>query len=82
VRHGSHNRANTLEDPHGGGEIINTSGGLEGGNDDGGGGYEIVGESVVEVALYIGFVNIQEASDEHATRLIFIFFSEKIGLRT
>lgn len=44
---------NTLEDPHGGGEIVNTSGGLEGGNDDGGGGYKIVGEGVVEVALYI-----------------------------
>lgn len=47
------NRANTLEDPHGGGEIVNPPGGLEGGNDDGGGGYEIICESVVEIALYI-----------------------------
>ena len=41
----------TLEDADGGGEVVDSPGGLEGGGEDGGGGDEIVGEGVVQVAL-------------------------------
>jgi hypothetical protein len=41
----------TLEDPHGGGEIVNPSGGFQGGNEHGRRGDQVVGEGVVQVAL-------------------------------
>lgn len=41
----------TLEDADGGGKVVDAAGSLEGSSDDGDGGNEIVGESVVEVAL-------------------------------
>lgn len=41
----------TFEDPHGGWEVVYPSGGFEGCDDDDGGGDEIIGESIVEVAL-------------------------------
>lgn len=43
----------TLENPHSRGEIIDASSSLEGSDDHGGRGYEIVSKSVVEVALLI-----------------------------
>lgn len=45
------NGGRTLEDPHGGGEVVNPPGGLERGSAHAGGGDEIVGECVVQVAL-------------------------------
>lgn len=42
----------TLEDSDGGREVVDPSGGLESGNDDGWGGNEIVGKGVVQVALW------------------------------
>lgn len=42
----------TLEDPDGGGEVVQATGSLESGRDDGRGRDEIVGEGVVEVALW------------------------------
>ena len=41
----------TLEDSDGGGEVVDSTGGLEGGDNDGRSGDEIVGEGVVQVAL-------------------------------
>lgn len=41
----------TLEDSDGSGEVVDSTGGLEGGNDDRGSGNEIVGEGVVQVTL-------------------------------
>ena len=41
----------SLEDPHGGREVIDSPGSFEGGGHDGDGGDEIVGEGVVEVSL-------------------------------
>jgi hypothetical protein len=41
----------TLEHPDGGGEVVDTAGGLEGGGEDLDGGDEIVGEAVVQIAL-------------------------------
>lgn len=41
----------TLEDSDGSGEVVDSAGGLEGGNDDRRGGNEIVGEGVVQVTL-------------------------------
>jgi hypothetical protein len=43
----------TLEYPDGGREVVDAPGGSEGGDDDAGGGHEIVGEGVVEVALQL-----------------------------
>jgi hypothetical protein len=43
----------TLEDADGGGEVVDSPGGPEGGGHDGGGGDEIVGEGVVQVALRV-----------------------------
>jgi hypothetical protein len=40
-----------LEDPNGGGEVVDSPRGPKGGGHDGGGGDEIVGEGVVQVAL-------------------------------
>ena len=40
-----------LEDSHGGGVVVDSSRGLEGGLYNGGGGDEVVGEGVVQVAL-------------------------------
>ena len=44
----------TLEDTDSRGEVVDTPGSAESGGDDGGGGNEIVGEAVVQVALYDG----------------------------
>lgn len=41
----------TFEDPHGGWEVVYPSGCFESCDDDDGGGDEIIGESVVQVAL-------------------------------
>ena len=41
----------TLEDADSGGEVVDAAGSLESGSENGGGGDEIVGESVVQVAL-------------------------------
>lgn len=41
----------TFEDSDGSGEVVDTAGSLQGSSDDGGGGDEIVGEGVVQVAL-------------------------------
>jgi hypothetical protein len=41
----------TLENTDGGGEVVDTAGGLEGGSEDLDGGDKIVGEAVVQVAL-------------------------------
>ena len=41
----------TLEDPHGSWVVIDTSGGLQGGDEDGWRWDEIVGEGIVEVTL-------------------------------
>jgi hypothetical protein len=43
----------TLEDADGGGEVVDSPGGPEGGGQDGRGGDEIVGEGVVQVALWL-----------------------------
>jgi hypothetical protein len=43
----------TLEDTDGGREVVNTAGGLESGREDLNGGNEIVGEAVVQVALFV-----------------------------
>lgn len=48
---GGLNGDRTLEDPHGGGEVVDPPGGLERGGAHAGGGDEIVGEGVVQVAL-------------------------------
>jgi len=42
----------TLEDTNGSGEVVDTAGGLQGGGENLDGGDEIVGEAVVQVALY------------------------------
>ena len=42
----------TLEDTDSRGEVVDTPGSAESGGDDGGGGNEIVGEAVVQVALH------------------------------
>lgn len=42
----------TFEDPHGGGVVVDASGGLEGCDDDGRRGHQVVGEGVVQVALH------------------------------
>jgi hypothetical protein len=42
----------TLEDPDGGGEVVDSPRGTQGGRDDGGRGDEVVGEGVVQVALW------------------------------
>jgi hypothetical protein len=42
---------NALEDADGGGKVVHSAGSLEGGSDDRGGGDEIVGKGVVQVAL-------------------------------
>ena len=42
----------TLEDANSGGEVVDTAGGLESGSEDLNGGNEIVGEAVVQVALF------------------------------
>lgn len=44
-------RSNTFKDADGGGEVVDPSCGLQRCDDDGGGGDEVVGEGVVEVAL-------------------------------
>lgn len=44
----------TLKDADGGGKVVDPSGGLEGSGDDRGGGDEIIGEGVVQVALANG----------------------------
>ena len=41
----------TLENSDGRGEVVDTPGSAESGGDDGGGGYKIVGEAVVQVSL-------------------------------
>lgn len=41
----------TFKDADGSGKVVDSAGGLEGSGDDGGGGDEIVGEGVVQVAL-------------------------------
>jgi hypothetical protein len=41
----------TLEDANGSGEVVHPPGGLQGSDENGGRGDEIVGESVVQVAL-------------------------------
>lgn len=41
----------TLEDSDGSGEVVDSTGGLEGGNNDRRSGNEIVGEGVVQVTL-------------------------------
>jgi len=41
----------TLEDPHGGGEVVDPPGSAQSGDDDRRRGDEIVGEAVVQVAL-------------------------------
>jgi hypothetical protein len=43
----------TLEDSHGGGEVVDSPGGAQGRDDDGGRGNEIVGKAIVQVALPI-----------------------------
>jgi hypothetical protein len=43
----------TLEDPHGGGEVVDPPGSAQGGDDDRGRGNEIVGEAVVQVPLSV-----------------------------
>jgi hypothetical protein len=58
----------TLEYPDGGREVVDAPGGSEGGDDDAGGGHEIVGEGVVEVALVsvrAGKRNIGQQSLSH-----------------
>lgn len=45
-------RKRTLEDANSGREVVNTAGGLEGGGEDCDGGNKIVGEAVVQVALF------------------------------
>jgi hypothetical protein len=47
------NGERTLEYPDGSREVVDAPGGSESGNDDAGGRYEIVGESVVEVTLQL-----------------------------
>jgi hypothetical protein len=42
----------TLENTDSGGEVVDTAGGLQGGAENLNGGDEIVGEAVVQVALY------------------------------
>lgn len=44
----------TLKDADGGREVVDPPSGAESGGEDGGGGDEIVGESVVQVALWGG----------------------------
>lgn len=40
-------RESTFEDPHGGGEVVDSPCGFQGGGDNGGGGDEVVGEGIV-----------------------------------
>jgi hypothetical protein len=49
----------TLKDPHGGGEVVDASGSAQSGDDDRGGGDEIVGEAVVQVTLTSGLAHAQ-----------------------
>jgi hypothetical protein len=49
---GDRGSSHTLEDADGGREVVDTAGGFQGGGDDLGRGDEIVGEGVVEVALW------------------------------
>ena len=56
----------TLEDPDGGGVVVDSPGSPEGGGEDGGRGDEIVGEGVVQVALWLG---IESAGPGHEDEL-------------
>ena len=52
----------TLEDADGSGEVVDSPGSAESGGEDGGGGDEIVGEGVVQVALWFGKVRVSGRS--------------------
>lgn len=56
----------TLEDPDGGGVVVDSPGSPESGGENGGGGNEIVGEGVVQVALWLG---IESAGPGHEDEL-------------
>lgn len=58
----------TFEDTDSSAEVIHSSGSLEGSGDDRGGGDEIVGEGVVEVAL-IPWVISQKSYDSQVSQL-------------
>jgi hypothetical protein len=59
----------TLEDSHGGREVVDATGSLESGLDDGGGRHQVVREGVVEVAL-----ELEDIRDRVKLLLVPVFF--------
>lgn len=57
----------TLEDADSGGEVVDSPGGAESSGEDGGRGDKIVGEGVVEVALWLLRARVSGADDEDVT---------------
>lgn len=56
------NSGRTLEDPHGSGEVVDPPGGLERGGAHAGGGDEVIGKGVVQVALRVVWVSAASSS--------------------